>query len=190
MDKDKGILPSKAVMTYVCALEVPSYNKLLFLTDPAVIPFPDLDQKVAMANYAIEMANRFGVENPKVALISASEKVSHHFSNSIEYSVMCKMAERGQIKRCIMDGPLDIFLACDPQSVEIKGVPTPVNGNADILLFPNLESSNPFYKGLMLFGGAELAGMICGPTKPVVVMSRSDSEKTKFYCITLSCLMA
>lgn len=190
MDKDKGILPAKAVMTYVCALEMPSYHKLLFMTDPAVIPFPDLDQKVAMANYAIEMANRFGIENPKVALVGASEKVSHHFENSIEYSVMCKMAERGQIKSCIMDGPLDLFLACDPKSVEIKGVHTPVNGDADILLFPNLESSNPFYKSLMLFGGAELAGMICGPTKPVVVMSRSDSEMTKFYCITLSCLMA
>jgi len=190
MDKEKGILPPRAVMTYVCAFELPSYHKLLFMTDPAVIPFPDLDQKVAMANYAIEMANRFGIENPKVALVGPSEKVSRHFENSVEYSVMCKMSERGQIKRCVMDGPLDLFLACDPKSVEIKGIPTPVDGNADILLFPNLESSNPFYKSLMLFGGAELAGMICGPTKPVVVMSRSESEKSKFYCIALSCLMA
>jgi len=190
MDKDKGILPPKTVMSYVCAFEMPSYHKLLFMTDPAVIPFPDLDQKVAMTNYAIGMANRFGIENPKVALIGPSEKVSRHFENSVEYSVMCKMSERGQIKKCIMDGPLDLFLACDPQSVEIKGIPTPVNGDADILIFPNLESSNPFYKSLMLFGGAELAGMICGPVKPVVVMSRSESEKSKFYCITLSCLMA
>ncbi len=190
MDKETGILPSKAVMTYVCALEMPSYNKLLFLTDPAVIPFPDLDQKVAMVNYAIGMANRFGIDNPKVALIGASEKVSHHFQNTLEYSAMCKMVERGQIKKCIIDGPLDLFLACQPESIEIKGVDTPIGGEADILLFPNLEASNPFYKSLMLFGGAELAGMICGPSKPVVVMSRSDSELTKYYCITLSCLMA
>lgn len=89
-----------------------------------------------------------------------------------------------------MDGPLDIFLACDRKSVEIKGVETPVNGDADILLFPSLESSNPFYKGLMLFAGAELAGIIRGTTKPVIVMSRSESEKSKFYCIALACLMA
>jgi len=189
MDKEKGILPPKAVMTYACALEIPSYHKLLFITDPAVIPFPDLDQKIAMANYAIEMANNFGIDNPKIALISASEKVSRHFENTIHYSVMCKMAERGQINKCIMDGPLDISLACHPESVEIKGVSTPINGDADILLFPTLESSNPFYKSLMIFGGAELAGLICGPTKPVVVMSRSDSEKTKFYCIAMACLM-
>ncbi len=189
MDKETGILPPKAVMTYVCAVEIPAYHKLLFITDPAVIPFPDLDQKIAMANYAIGMAEKFGIDNPKVALIGASEKVSRHFENSIDYSVMCKMADRGQIRKCVMDGPLDIMLACDPESVEIKGVPTPVGGDADILLFPNLESCNPFYKGLMLFGGGELAGIICGPTKPVVVMSRSESERSKYYCISLACLM-
>ena len=190
MDKETGILPPKSVMTYVCAVEIPAYRKLLFISDPAVIPFPDLDQKVAMTNYAIEMANRFGIENPKVALIGASEKVSKHFPNSVEYSVMCKMVDRGQIKKCTIDGPLDIFLACDPESVEVRGVPTPVAGDADILIFPNIESCNPFYKGLMLFGGGELAGVICGPSKPVVVMSRSESEKSKYYCIALACLMA
>jgi len=189
MDKENGLLPPKAVMTYVCAIEIPAYRKLLFITDPAVIPFPDLDQKVAMANYAIEMAHRFGIEKPKLALIGATEKVSRHFENTLDYSIMCKMAERGQIGNCIIDGPLDLFLACDPDSVAIKGVPTPIEGDADILLFPNLESCNPFYKGLMLFGGGELAGVICGPIKPVVVMSRSDSEKSKYYCIALSCLM-
>jgi phosphotransacetylase len=100
------------------------------------------------------------------------------------------MAGNGMISDCIMDGPLDIFLACDKKSVEIKGVDTPVNGEADILLFPSLESSNPFYKGLMLFAQGELAGIIRGTGKPVVVMSRSESEKSKFYCIALACLMA
>lgn len=189
LDKEKGLMPPGGVMTYVCAIEVPAYRKLLFVTDPAVIPFPDLDQKVAMAGYAIEMARRFGIEKPKLALISATEKVSRQFENTMDYSAMCKMAERGQIRNCIIDGPLDIFLACDPSSPAVKGVSTPVQGDADILLFPDLESCNPFYKGLMLFGGGELAGVICGPTKPVVVMSRSESEKSKYYCIALSCLM-
>jgi phosphotransacetylase len=171
-------------------MQIPAYHKLLFITDTAVIPFPNLDQKVAMARYAIEMAQKFGIKKPRIALIGASEKMNRHFENSVDYSIMCKMADRDQIKNCVMDGPLDIFLACDKKSIEIKGVETPVNGEADILLFPSLESSNPFYKGLMLFAKSELAGLIRGTEKPVVVMSRSESELSKYYCIVLSCLMA
>jgi phosphate butyryltransferase len=190
MDKESGVMLPGSVLSYVCAIQLPSYHKLLFVTDPAVIPFPDLDQKIAMAEYAIEMANRFGVEKPKVALIGASEKMSRHFENSIHYAVMCKMADRGQIKSCIMDGPLDLFLACDRNSAGIKGIDTPIGGDADVLLFPSLESCNPFYKGLMLFAGGELGGLIMGTTKPVVVMSRSESEISKYYCIAMACLMA
>jgi len=190
MDKEKGIMLPNAVLSYVGAMEIPAYHKLLFITDPAVIPFPDLDQKVAMAGYAIEMAHKFGIEKPKVALISATEKMNRHFSSSEDYSAMCRMAESGQIADCTMDGPLDLFLACDKKSIQIKGVNTPVDGDADVLLFPSLESSNPFYKGLMLFAGGELAGLIRGTSKPVIVMSRSESEKSKYFCIALSCLMA
>ncbi len=190
MDKEKGLMLPNAVLSYVCAIEIPAYHKLLFITDTAVIPFPDLDQKVAMARYAIEMARKFGIKKPKIALIGASEKMSRHFKNSDDYAIMCKMADRNQIKNCVMDGPLDIFLACDKKSIKIKGVETPVNGEADILLFPSLESSNPFYKGLMLFADGELAGLIRGTEKPVIVMSRNESELSKYYCIALSCLMA
>jgi phosphate butyryltransferase len=190
MDRENGLMLPEAVLSYVGAIEIKAYHKLLFITDPAVIPFPDLDQKSAMARYAIEMARKFGVEKPKIALIGPSEKMSRHFSSNTDYAVMCKMAERGQIKNCIMDGPIDLFLACDRKSVEIKGVATPVNGEADILLFPSLEASNPFYKALMLFAGGELAGLIRGTSKPVVLMSRSESEKSKYFCIALSCLMA
>lgn len=190
LDKENGLMRPGAVLSYVCAIDVPDYHKLLFVTDTAVLPFPDLDQKVAMAEYAIGMAVKFGIKKPRVALIGASEKMSKHFQNAVDYAIMCKMAERGQISPCIMDGPLDIFLACDKKSVEIKGVDTPVAGDADILLFPSLEACNPFYKGLMLFGRGELAGMLTGTEVPVVLMSRSESEKSKFYCIALSCLMA
>jgi phosphate butyryltransferase len=190
MDKETGLMIPNAVLSYVGALEIPAYHKLLFITDPAVIPFPDLDQKIAMAGYAIEMARKFGVEKPKIALIGASEKMSRHFENSVDYAIMCKMADRGQIKNCVMDGPLDLFLACDEKSINTKGVETPIGGDADILLFPSLESCNPFYKGLMLFAGGELAGLIRGTEKPVIVMSRNESEKSKYFCITLACLMA
>ncbi len=151
MDKKNGLMLPGAVLGYVCAIELPAYHKLLFITDPAVIPSPTLEQKIILAEYAIEMASRFGIKKPKIALISASEKPSRHFQSSSDYKTMCKMARDGQISNCIMDGPLDIFLACDKKSVEIKGIDTPVNGDADILLFPTLESSNPFYKGTDAF---------------------------------------
>jgi len=189
MDKNMGLMLPGAILSYVCAIEMPAYHKLLFITDPAVIPSPSLEQKIVMAEYAIKMAGRFGITKPKIALISATEKPSRHFRSSGDYEVMCRMAGDGRISDCIMDGPLDIFLACDKKSVEIKGINTPVNGDADILLFPSLESSNPFYKGLMLFAQGELAGLIRGTEKPVIVMSRSESEKSKFYCIALACLM-
>ncbi len=190
MNKQNGLMLPDAVLSYVGAIEVPAYHKLLFITDTAVIPYPSLSQKTAMAEYAIEMAGRFGVERPRLALIGASEKKSDHFSYTNDYIEMCRNAKEGKFKNCIMDGPLDLFLACDRKSPEIKGVPTPVDGNADILLFPSLESCNPFYKSLMLFGGGELAGLIMGTEKPVVLMSRSESEKSKYYCIALACLMA
>lgn len=190
LDKEKGLMIPKAVMSYVCAVQLPKYHKLLFVSDTAVLPFPDLNQKVAMANYSINMARKFGIDKPKVALIGASEKVSPKFPNSVDYAVMCKMSERGQIKNCEMDGPLDLFCACDKESADIKGVKSKVEGNADVLIFPSLEACNSFYKGLMLFAGGELGGLIQGTIKPVVVMSRSESPASKYYCIALSCLMA
>lgn len=190
LSKERGLLPPKAVMSYTCALELPRYNKLLLISDTAVLPQPDLHQKVAMVNYSVKMAHSLGISNPKVALISATEKVSPTMANTIDYALICKMAERGQINGCTIDGPLDVFLACDPQAGEIKGVQSQIGGNADILIFPNLETANAFYKGLMLFAGGELAGLIQGTSKPVVVMSRSESENSKYYCIALSCLMA
>ena len=188
LNKEKGLMKPNAVMSYVCAIEVPKYHKLLFVTDTAVLPFPDLNQKIAMLKYAIDMTKRFGIERPKVALIGASEKISNSMPSSADYAIMCKMVNRGQLPDCIIDGPLDIFLACDKESVSIKGVDTPVAGDADILLFPNLEACNSFYKGLMLFADGELGGLIQGTEKPVIVMSRSESEKSKFYCIEMACL--
>lgn len=190
LDKQDGLLLPEGVLSYVCAIEVERYQKLLFVTDPAVIPNPGLKQKIAMAGYAITMAHRFGIPIPKVALMSASEKMDAKFASHNHYKEMCSMAQHNQLPECIMDGPLDLFLACDPDSVRIKRVDTPIKGEADVLLFPSLEASNPFYKSLMLFGGGELAGLIQGTTHPVVVMSRSESPMSKYYCMALACLMS
>ncbi|WP_066631975.1 phosphate acyltransferase [Labilibacter marinus] len=190
LNKEKGLMKEEGVLSYVCALELPAYHKLLFITDPAVLPFPSKKQKIAMAQYAIDMTNKLGINEPKVALIGASEKVSEHFPNSLDYQEMKEMAAQGGFGKCIMDGPLDVFLACDPESLKTKKIISPIEGDADVLLFPSLEASNPFYKGLMLFGNGDLAGLIQGTTHPVVVMSRSESFKSKYYCLALACLMS
>ena len=189
MDKENGLMLPDAVLSYVCALELPAYHKLLFITDPAVLPYPNLMQKVIITKYASDMAGKFGVNKPKIALIGASEKASPNFHYSADYIQMCQMAKAGEFGDCIMDGPLDIFLACDNKSQQNKGLSTPVDGDADILIFPSLESCNPFYKSLMLFANGKLAGLLRGTTKPVILMSRNETEKSKYYCIALSCLM-
>lgn len=189
MDKENGLMKPDAVLSYVGAIQIPEYHKLLFIADPAVIPYPTLDQKIAITRYAIEMTNKFGIDSPKIALMGASEKASSHFHYSSDYVIIKNRAQEGEFGNCIIDGPLDLFLACDRKSVQIKGITTPVGGDADVLLFPSLESCNPFYKSLMLFGKGELGGIIMGTEKPVVLMSRSESERSKFFCIALACLM-
>lgn len=189
MDKENGLMVPGSILSYTGAIEVPAYHKLFIITDCAVIPYPNLKQKVAMTRYAIEMAWKFGIEKPKIALVGASEKPSSHFSYSADYLEMLRMREEGEFGDIIMDGPMDIFLACDRNSSKVKGVNTLIGGDADILIFPSLESCNPFYKGLMLFADGKIAGLIRGTEKPVVLMSRSETEKSKYYCIALSCLM-
>ncbi len=190
LNKESGLMKKGKIMSYVCALELPDYHKLLFISDTAVLTFPELKERKVMIEYTVNMAQRFGIARPKVALISATEKVSPAMPSTIDDAMLSKMADRGQIKGCEVDGPMDVFIACDAESARIKGVESPVAGDADALIFPSLESCNSFYKGLMLFGKGELAGLIQGTEKPVVVMSRSESEKSKFYCIALACLMA
>ncbi len=190
MDKENGLMMPGSVLSYTGAIEVPAYHKLFIVTDCAVIPYPNFEQKVAMTRYAIEMAGKLGIKKPKVALIGASEKPSKHFSYSADYLEMLRMSEEGKFGDIIMDGPMDIFLACDRNSSRMKGVSTLIDGDADILIFPSLESCNPFYKGLMLFADGKIAGLIRGTEKPVVLMSRNETEKSKYYCIALSCLMA
>lgn len=189
LDKKEGLLPPGEILSHVTIVQIPAYKKLLFLTDVAVIPFPTLEQKARMLTYAVETARRFGIETPRAAILSATEKGNPKFESTTHAAQLCKMVQRGQIKNVIVDGPLDLFLACDPESVKIKGVPTPVNGEADILLFPNIEAGNILYKGLMLFAGGALAGLLQGTTKPVIVTSRSESDQSKFYSIAAACVL-
>jgi len=188
LDKEQGLLPPNSVLSHVCVVQVPSYPRLLFLTDVAVIPFPTLEQKLAMTRYAVETARRFGIAEPKVALLAATEKTSPKMPNTVDAAIIAKQCDRGQYTGAVVDGPLDVFLACDPASLPIKGLQTPVAGEADVLVFPNIECANILYKGLMLFAGGELAATMMGTTRPVTITSRSESALSKFYSVAMACL--
>jgi phosphate butyryltransferase len=189
LDKEKGILQQGKVMTYNAAMEIPNHHKLIFFTDPVVIPSPNLVQRTAMIKYAINTANKFGITKPKVALIHATEVANPKIQYMQDYLDIMQMWREGEFGNVIMDGPLDIFLALDKERGSIKNVQTPVLGDADILIFPNFECANTFYKGLALFAGAQMGGLLQGTEKPVVLTSRSETTLSKFYSIAMACLM-
>ena len=189
LDKENGLLPPGRVMTYNAALEIPGYHKLVFFSDPAVIPSPSLEQRTAMIKYAIASAHKFGIEQPKVALIHATEVANPKIHYMQDYLDIMDAWRKGEFGDVIMDGPLDVFLALDKERGSIKNVPTPVLGDADILIFPNFEAANVFYKGVSLFGGAEMGGLLQGPDKPVVMTSRGESVQSKFYSIAIACIL-
>ena len=188
LDKEKGLLPSGKVLTHLSVMQIPSYNKLLFFSDAAVIPRPTLQQRIEMIWYAINVCHDFGIEQPKVSLIHCTEKVSAKFPHSLDYVNIVELCEAGEFGDTIIDGPLDVRTSCEPASGNIKGIVSPINGEADVLIFPNIESANAFYKSVALFANADMAALLQGPICPVVLPSRSDTGLSKYYSMAMACL--
>lgn len=189
LNKETGLLPPKGTLTHCTVLEIPSYHKLLFVGDVAVIPAPDFKQKQIIMDFLIRTAKAVGVEKPKVAIIAATEQVLTSQPASVEAAMLSKMVDRGQIKGCIADGPLALDVAIDKESVEIKGLVSPVAGDADCLLFPNIESGNVFYKAnSKLVPGVKQAGILVGAKVPCVLSSRADSIDTKLNSIAIAAM--
>ena len=189
LNKETGILPPKAVLSHVAVLENPNYHKLIFLSDMAVIPAPDLKQKKAELNYLVAAAHSMGIETPKVAIIAATEQMLEGMPACVEAAVLAKKVERGEIRGCAADGPLALDVAIDKESVQIKGLKSPVAGDADCLLFPNIESANVFYKtNSKLATGVKQAGMAVGAKVPCVLSSRGDSIETKLNSIAIAAM--
>lgn len=190
LNKEKGLTAEGAVLSHVTVMEFPGYNRLLTLGDVAIIPLPELKQKIKMIDYLVKTANAIGVEKPKVAVIAATEQMLAGMPACVDGAILAKMNDRGQIKGCLIDGPLSIDAALDPESVEIKKVTGPVAGIADCLLFPNIEAGNVFFKTGTKMANAELAAYVAGAKVPCVLTSRGDSALTKTYSIALAALMA
>ena len=191
LNKETGLLPPKAVLSHCAVIENPNYHKLLFIGDMAVIPAPDLTQKVAILNYLVNTARAMGIDKPKVALIAATEQMLYKLPACVEAAIIAKMVDRGQIRNCIADGPLALDVAIDQEAVEIKHVASPVAGDADCLVFPNIESANVFYKcNSKLAANVKQAGMVVGAKVPCVLSSRADSIDTKLNSIAIAAMSA
>jgi phosphate butyryltransferase len=189
LDKEKGLLPPKGVLTHCGVIELPSYHKLLFVGDVAVIPAPDMKQKQVIMQCLVNTAKSVGVKMPKVAIVAATEQVLASQPASMEAALLSAMAGRGQIKGCVADGPLALDVALDTESAQIKGIQSPVAGDADCLLFPNIESGNVFYKACSkLVKGTRQAGILVGAKVPCVLSSRADSTDTKLNSIAVAAM--
>lgn len=190
LNKEKGLMDPGAVLSHVTVIENRNYHKLLVVGDVAIIPAPEIREKIAITNYLIHVAKSLGVAKPKVALIGASEQVSPKIQSSVDAAIIAKMADRGQIKGAIVDGPLALDVAIDKESAEIKKITGEVAGDADCLVFPNIEAGNVFYKTNTKLAESELGAIVVGARVPAVLSSRGDSTKTKLYSIALAALSA
>ncbi len=188
LDKENG-LRKGGVLSHVAFFESPYYHKLLCVTDVAMNIAPDFDTKVAILNNAVEACHRIGIENPKVAVIAAVETVNPKMEATIHAAMLKTMSDRKQITGCIIDGPLAIDNAVDKHAAEHKGIVSEVAGDCDVILVPDIEAGNMFYKALNFLGGASTAAVIMGAAVPIVLTSRSDTDKTKMLSVALAAAM-
>lgn len=190
LNKEKGLMNPGAVLTHITVAEPLNYHKLIVFGDVAIIPEPDLNQKISICNYLIKTAQLLGVAKPKVGVLSASEQTLPKIRSSFDAALLAKMAERGQIKGGIVEGPLGLDLIIDKHSAEIKGVHSEVCGDADCILFPSIEAGNTFYKTITILLKSELCAIVMGARVPAVLTSRGDSERNKLFSIALAAMLA
>lgn len=190
LNRDAGLLQPKSILSHVTVIENAHYHKLLIVGDVAIIPKPDLMQKAAIASYLIATAKALGLKKPKLAVISASEQILPALESSIEAAILAKMGDRGQIKGAVVDGPLSLDAAIDKESALIKGIGGEVAGDADCLLFPNLDAGNVFYKMNSKMSIAQMGAFVAGAKVPCVLSSRGDTTQTKLNSIALCAMLA
>lgn len=188
LDKDNGLRKGK-ILSHVAFFESPHYHKLLCVTDVAMNMEPDFDTKIHILNNAVEACHNIGIEIPKVAVVAAVEVVNPKMEATVHAAMMKTMSDRKQFTGCIVDGPLALDNAVNKEAAHHKGIVSEVAGDCDVILVPNLEAGNMFYKALNFMGGATVAAVIMGASVPIVLTSRSDSGLSKMYSIALAAAM-
>lgn len=188
LDSEIGLRTGN-VISHVAVFGVENYHKLFMVTDAAMILAPNLDVKKQIIENAVEVFHALGVEEPKVAVLAAKEKVNEKMEATVHARDLRDMNRAGEIKGCIVDGPFALDNAVSKHSAEVKGIDSPVAGDADILLVPNIESGNVLYKALTFLGDAKSAGLIVGTKAPIVLTSRADDNQAKLNSIALGAMM-
>ena len=189
LDKENGLRKGE-VLSHFALFEIPTYHKLLGLTDAAMIIAPDLKTKIALICNAVEFMNKLGIPKPKVALLGAVEMVNESMPATLEAAIISKMNQRGQIRNCIIDGPLAYDNAVSMESARHKGIVSEVAGDADLLVVPDIEAGNVLYKAFGFSAGATLAACILGASAPIVLTSRSDTEQSKQDSIVMASIVS
>ena len=188
LNKEAGLNAGR-LTSHVAVMEVPTYHKLLIVTDAAINIAPDLPGKLDIIANAVQVAKAIGVAQPKVALLAAVEKVNwDKMPCTADAAVITQMNRRGQVKGCLIDGPLALDNAISAESAKIKKIVSEVAGDADVLVAPDIEAGNILYKCLLDLGQAKGAGIVVGASKPIVLTSRADSAETKLASIALAAL--
>lgn len=192
LNKETGILPKGRVLTHLTCAQIPSYDKLVFCSDVAVIPYPTAEQREEQLKYLLQLMRSMGVEKPRVGLINCTEKVNEkHFPVTVEYRQLVEKAATGAFGPCIVDGPLDLKTCFSPEALHKKGINSPLEGRADAIIFPDIQAGNVFYKTITCFiPGVETAAVLAGTQVPVVLPSRGDSPKNKLYSLALACSLS
>jgi phosphate acetyltransferase len=188
MARDTGLRTSRRI-THVFVMDTPAYARTLLITDAAINIEPELEDKIHIVQNAIDLARALGIPEPKVALLSAVETVNPKIKSTLDAAALCKMADRGQITGGILDGPLAFDTAVSVKAAAIKKLVSPVTGQADILVVPDLESGNMLAKQLEYLGGAQLAGIVLGARVPVILTSRADSAETRLTSCAVAVLL-
>lgn len=189
VSRDGGLRTGRRI-SHVFVMDVPTYHKVLIVTDGAINIAPTLEDKVDICQNAIDLAISLGLEKPKVAILAAVEVVNSKMPATLDAAALCKMAERGQIKGGILDGPLAFDNAISRQAAETKGIRSPVAGDPDILLAPDLEAGNILAKQLSFLANADSAGMVLGARVPVILTSRADSVRSRIASCAVAKLVA
>ena len=187
MPADAGLRTERR-MSHVFAFDVPYYAKPLFITDAAINIYPDLATKRDIVQNAIDLAHALNIALPKVAILSAVETVTPKITSTVEAAALCKMADRGQITGGVLDGPLAFDNAISREAADAKHIVSPVAGDADILVVPDLESGNMLAKQLVYLAGAESAGIVLGARVPIMLNSRSDPALSRLASCALALL--
>jgi phosphate acetyltransferase len=187
--RDTGLRTASRI-SHCFVMDLPSHGNILIITDAAINIFPTLEDKVHIVQNAIDLAHALRIEQPKVAILSAMEKVNPKLQSTIEAAALCKMADRGQITGGLLDGPLALDNAISPEAARIKHIGGPVAGHADILVVPDLEAGNMLAKSLSFLMGAETAGVVLGARVPITLTSRADSVHSRMASCAVAALVA